>query len=105
MENMKGNRSPKVTNNNENNGVGSFQSGSDMLNTGLISTQGGKDQERTLSLSPSKPSLRTQNISSIDSSTNLITVDSKAGAETDGKPVKTKGGLGHMQSPSVLRRN
>jgi hypothetical protein len=101
---MKSNGSPKVTNNNDKNGVGSFQSGNDMLNTGFISTQGGKDQEKTLSLSPSKPSLRAQNISSIDSSTNLVTVDSRFGVEIDGKPIKTKG-LGQMQSPSVLRRN
>jgi hypothetical protein len=104
MENMKGNGSPKIANNNENNGVGSFQSGNDMLNTGFISNQGGKDQERTLSLSPSKPSLRGQNISSIDSSTNLITVESRVGVEIDGKPIKSKV-LGNMQSPSVLRRN
>ena len=43
MENMKGNGSPKVTNNIENSGVGSFQSGNDMLNTGFISNQGGKE--------------------------------------------------------------
>ena len=104
MENMKGNGSPKVINNNENNGVGSFQSGNDMLNTGFISIQEGKYQERTLSLSPSKPSLRAQNISSIDSSTNLVTVESRVGVDIDGKPFKTKV-MGHMQSPSVLRRN
>jgi hypothetical protein len=93
---MKGNNgSPKVTNNHENSGVGSFQSGNDMLNTGFISAQGGKEQERTLTLSPSKPSIRAQNISSIDSSTNLVTVDSRVGVELDAKHTKTKG-LGHM---------
>ena len=78
------------------------------MNTGFIANLG-KEQERTLSLSPSKAVLnyvpRTLNTSSIDSSKNLVTVESRVGADPEGVRMKTKILGQHMQSPSVLRRN
>jgi len=80
----------------------------DSLNNGFIAALAVKEQEKTLTLSPSKPALhsnpRPQNSASIDSSSNLVTVESRQGIKVDEKLTKTKI-LGNMQSPSVLRRN